>query len=332
MNNPKVSIIIPTNNRSHLLGETLESVIGQTYTNWECLVIDDGSEDYTGELMEFYIEKDFRIQYMYRPQDRLKGANTCRNYGFELSRGEFMNWFDSDDVMLPYFLERKMNLFEEELMFIIGGGYFVNEKLEIQGRMEINPDLPLFKGIILGKQKIITNSVLFRRSFLEGKKLFNPDIHRGQETEFFSRLFFKVNTQSYRIINKPLFLYRQHFDSKTASDKIYVKKFKESTGYIAANNLRRSISINDTELILHYYKILVIHFLKGLENDHRSNSIFVFKRLLPLLWKINKRLFFEFMITGSLLLTINRVSYRFGKRLREYKLFKQIEDNIFSKK
>ena len=83
MNNPLVSIIIPTYNRAHFIGETLESVLAQTYHNWECIVIDDGSTDYTDELMEFYCEKDSRIQYYHRPSHKPKGANACRNYGFE---------------------------------------------------------------------------------------------------------------------------------------------------------------------------------------------------------------------------------------------------------
>lgn len=87
MEQPLVSIIIPTYNRAHLIGETLDSVLAQIYTNWECIVVDDGSTDSTAELLAFYVEKDSRFQYHHRPKDRLKGANACRNYGFELSRG-----------------------------------------------------------------------------------------------------------------------------------------------------------------------------------------------------------------------------------------------------
>ena len=81
-----ISIIIPTYNRSHLLGETLDSVLIQTYRNWECIVVDDGSTDYTPELMEFYIRKDSRFSFYRRPEEKAKGANACRNYGFEKSR------------------------------------------------------------------------------------------------------------------------------------------------------------------------------------------------------------------------------------------------------
>ena len=60
---PLISIIIPTYNRAHIIGETLDSIIAQTYTNWECIVVDDGSSDNTAEVMAKYIVKDSRFRY-----------------------------------------------------------------------------------------------------------------------------------------------------------------------------------------------------------------------------------------------------------------------------
>jgi len=99
MNQPLVSVIIPTYNRAYIIGETLNSVLAQTYTRWECIVVDDGSTDYIDELMEFYCENDDRIHYYHRPSDTPKGANACRNYGFSRSKGEYIQWLDSDDLL-----------------------------------------------------------------------------------------------------------------------------------------------------------------------------------------------------------------------------------------
>ena len=99
MDNPLVSIIIPTYNRAHLIGETLDSVLAQTYTNWECIIVDDGSTDNTDEVVDNYIKRDARFQFHHRPPDRLAGGNAARNYGFEMSKGEYVNWFDDDDIM-----------------------------------------------------------------------------------------------------------------------------------------------------------------------------------------------------------------------------------------
>src|SRR5688572_29060991 len=97
---PLISIIIPTYNRALMLEETLDSIIAQTYKNWECIVVDDGSTDATDKLMAEYIDRDSRFQYHHRPKDRLPGGNAARNYGFEISKGNFIQWFDSDDYMM----------------------------------------------------------------------------------------------------------------------------------------------------------------------------------------------------------------------------------------
>ncbi|MBS3993922.1 MAG: glycosyltransferase family 2 protein [Bacteroidetes bacterium] len=110
MTQPLVSIIIPTYNRAHLIGETLDNVLAQTYTNWECIVVDDGSTDNTAEPLMVYCNKDNRFKYHHRPKDRLKGANACRNYGIELSKGDYIQFLDSDDLLKSFCLEERVAL------------------------------------------------------------------------------------------------------------------------------------------------------------------------------------------------------------------------------
>ena len=122
------SIIIPTYNRAHFLKETLVSIQAQTYRDWECIVVDDGSSDHTATLVTAFAKADKRINYVKRPSDRPKGANSCRNYGFELAKGEFINWFDSDDIMLSGFIEKRFELFEKEVDFVFCSGAFTKGK------------------------------------------------------------------------------------------------------------------------------------------------------------------------------------------------------------
>src|SRR5690554_3366688 len=121
MNNlPLVSIIIPTYNRAHLIGETLDSVLAQTYTHWECIVVDDGSTDNTDEVMAEYLIKDSRIQYFHRPNTHLPGGNGARNYGFLQSKGKYIQWFDSDDLMDVEKLKVKVeNIISYNVDFVI---------------------------------------------------------------------------------------------------------------------------------------------------------------------------------------------------------------------
>ena len=74
-------------------------------------MVDDGSTDETEIVLQNFIKSDPRFQFHKRPSSRKKGPNACRNYGFELSKGDYVNWFDDDDIMLPDFLTVKVNLF-----------------------------------------------------------------------------------------------------------------------------------------------------------------------------------------------------------------------------
>lgn len=103
--NSKVSIVMATYNRAHFIEETLDSIINQTYENWECLIIDDGSTDNTFGILEPYLKKDARFKYFPRSNKYVKGLPGCRNYGLELASGEYVIFFDDDDIVHPQNLE-----------------------------------------------------------------------------------------------------------------------------------------------------------------------------------------------------------------------------------
>ncbi len=126
--NPLVSVIIPTFNRADLIQETLQSVLDQTYFNWECLVVDDGSTDNTRDLVSKWTDKDNRFQYFFSDN---KGVSNARNIGIQKSKGIFILFLDSDDLVSNFCLEYrikfanntpefdfwifKMNVFENQL-------------------------------------------------------------------------------------------------------------------------------------------------------------------------------------------------------------------------
>ncbi|NND09916.1 MAG: glycosyltransferase family 2 protein, partial [Flavobacteriaceae bacterium] len=91
-----------------MIGETLSSISKQSYNNWECIIVDDHSDDGSYEYVKEFISQDNRFSIYKRPENRKKGANACRNYGFDLSKGVFINWFDSDDIMDSSFLKEKV--------------------------------------------------------------------------------------------------------------------------------------------------------------------------------------------------------------------------------
>jgi glycosyltransferase involved in cell wall biosynthesis len=209
---PLISIIIPTYNRAHLIGETLDSIIAQTYKNWECIVVDDRSSDSTVELMDFYCLKDSRIQFHLRPPNRRKGANACRNYGFQLSNGDFINWFDSDDIMLPNHIEELIKPFKGKfnLDFTVGNSLNfdknnnISRPFDLKNMCEISAD-----NFITGKIGWITNDVLIRSQAI--KINFNERLNSHQEYDFFSR--FLLQNSLGHFVNLDLTKRRLHGES-----------------------------------------------------------------------------------------------------------------------
>lgn len=101
-----VSIVTPTYNCARFISHTIESVLAQTYTNWEMLIVDDCSSDNTSEIVKTYAEKDLRIKYVCLEQN--SGAAAARNKALHLAKGQWMAFLDSDDLWLPTKLERQL--------------------------------------------------------------------------------------------------------------------------------------------------------------------------------------------------------------------------------
>ena len=104
----KVSIIIPNYNRATLIGETLESIIAQTFVDWECIIVDDVSTDNSLEIINNYSIKDQRFNLILRDSKSPKGANSCRNIGLKEAKGDYIIFFDRDDLMTENHLEKKV--------------------------------------------------------------------------------------------------------------------------------------------------------------------------------------------------------------------------------
>jgi len=103
------SIIMPTYNRATMIAKAIESVINQTYTNWELIIIDDGSSDNTAEIINSY--NDSRVKYFFREN---RGKSVARNTGIDNSVGEFIAFLDDDDYYLPEFLSKFYDKIIEE--------------------------------------------------------------------------------------------------------------------------------------------------------------------------------------------------------------------------
>ncbi|WP_299251639.1 glycosyltransferase family 2 protein [uncultured Lacinutrix sp.] len=200
-----VSIIIPVYNRVSIVKMTLDSIIKQSYINWECIIVDDGSTDQTSQTIENYIKKDNRIKLCKRPANLIKGANSCRNHGFTLAKGIYINWFDSDDIMKSNFIEEKVNSFQDNLDAVVHRNNYANYSLSKfrDSKYTYNNGESLFYNYAMENIEIQTCGFMWKRSFLENKTLFDENILRYQDNEFHIRMLADKNLKV-RFLNKVL--------------------------------------------------------------------------------------------------------------------------------
>ncbi|MCF1750313.1 glycosyltransferase family 2 protein [Mariniradius sediminis] len=221
MDQPLVSILIPNYNKASFLAETLDSVIGQTYAHWECIVVDDHSTDNSWEILESYSRKEPRIKIFKRPEKRKRGGNAARNFAFEMSNGEYINWLDSDDIPDPEMLSRKIHLLEsEKIDFVIGGvkkfNSSVTESEEFKELDYDHLDSDLALNYVRGVFWFQTAQPCFRRIFLERfNELFDENLLKSQEAEFFTRIL--LSKPQFKFESKSTIYWRISEGSKTVN-------------------------------------------------------------------------------------------------------------------
>ncbi len=185
---PLVSILIPNYNKAPYIRETLDSVIAQTYSNWECIVVDDHSTDESWGILEEYAERDSRFKIFKRADNLPKGGNACRNYAFELSQGEFINWFDSDDILCKTCIDSRVKILKSHaLHFVACNGFLIrNGGAPVQiSSLKNNNVKSIQKLYFTGFPVWLIQGVLFRRDFLEQNRIkFNVQIFYQQDLIF----------------------------------------------------------------------------------------------------------------------------------------------------
>jgi glycosyltransferase involved in cell wall biosynthesis len=167
-----ISFIIPMYNRANLVGETLDSVLAQTYQDWECIVVDDGSTDNSLEIVQEYCNRDQRIRIMSRPIEREKGAPTCRNIGVENTTGEYVYFLDSDDLLSPEFLQTIIDAIKkypeaEYAAFQFDAFLESPERPTYHSRKFNSAKGTLFEQIMMNHVQSNTQTYLWKRSLLE---------------------------------------------------------------------------------------------------------------------------------------------------------------------
>ena len=237
--NPIISILVPTHNRATVFGKTLHSIKNQTFTNWECIVIDDGSTDDTASVMQTFIEQDTRFSYL--KNERKKGAPAARNTGLLASTGEYIFFFDSDNILLPNALiEMYEEITKSKSDVCTCYATVLNEKGERTGAFEWNNFGNISEDLLSGKTYVDYNVALIRKDVFERFGLTDEDCPSYQEWDTHLRL---SQFCTYSTVQKHLVNYFQGKEGTISSD------LKRSVlGYFYNLNKHRALFSKDPDV------------------------------------------------------------------------------------
>lgn len=273
---PLISILIPVFNREDFIEETLNSVIAQTYKNWECIIVDDGSTDNTISILENIKIKDARIKVYNRPNTLPKGANSCRNYAFNVCGGDYVNWFDSDDIMHPEFIDTKLKAFNIDCNCVISKTQFFSETINsISGKENrtFKSDNLLEDFITLKRSWYICDP-MWKKSFLNEKELFSLKLLKGQDRDFHTRML-QNSKIKIKFIDFYLTSYRQH-------DKTISNTFSKAVAVSINDNLKerieslKSFGISNKALLFMYIQLFKNY--RSLQSQELKTLFFVLKK------------------------------------------------------
>lgn len=309
--NPKVSIVMATYNRAHFIAETLYAIQNQTFSDWECIIIDDGGNDNTVEVIMPFLQNDNRFKFHIRNDNYLKGLPGCRNFGLDLSLGDNIIFFDDDDIPHPqnlelcvYELENKRRYFCRYVREVFTENFHYNfDYSRSYSSFEINE-----KDVV----KMLTDELQFNSCAVMWKKecfennRFVENLMYAEEWELYARIV--SSGYSGISINKTLFYGRKHW--------------KSNTGEFYSNNPMRRNSFADAIILsfenLKHTKLLnpyIIRYFVVIAHNYEEFNLFnrIIKTLdLSLLNEIKLRIFF---FTLKVRLPINRSIANY-KRIR----------------
>ena len=237
-----ISIVIPTYNRAHVLPRAIDSIIAQTYSNWELIIVDDGSHDDTEELVAEYMSKEPRIKFFKRPSNRLRGGNACRNIGAEHSAGEYITYLDSDDYYFPNRLLACAEFLERTTSDCIVSG----RCLEDNGIVTVGKSRPFLPketsfDYLLSRTSLTATSTYVVKKTVLKEVVWEEDLLRNQDWEFFIKVGKKFKWEYFANFDMVVVRnrgYRKYMDIPSCI-KVYVQHRNEISNLEDANRYLR---------------------------------------------------------------------------------------------
>jgi teichuronic acid biosynthesis glycosyltransferase TuaG len=224
MDSPLVSVVMPAYNAAAFIAESIESVLHQTYTNWELLIVDDGSTDDTKKIVESFCAKDERIKYSWQQNGK---QGKARNLALKHAKGNCIAFLDADDVWLTKKLEVQIKLLEEKKADLVFSNGFVFKANISDGIAYKNAGKGYINGraglsILLDQNSIPILTVLVKSEAINKVNGFTEKLSIQNAEDY--HLWLKLLMNGYTFFGSDLELagYRLHSSSSSSADKLGV--------------------------------------------------------------------------------------------------------------
>ena len=208
---PKVSIVLPTYNGEKYIRESIDSIINQTFTDWELIIVNDCSTDNTQNIIDLYVEMDSRISAI--KNDINQKLPESLNIGFRNSKGEYLAWTSDDNMYFPEALEVMSCYLNENLgcPMVCSDMIVINHKGEKVGDYVKYNDENIFLNNCVGA------SFMYRKTVLKDVGEYDTSRFLVEDYDYWLRIIFRYGKLGY--INRPLYAYRVHEGSLTEKRK-----------------------------------------------------------------------------------------------------------------
>jgi len=255
-NNKLVTTIIPCYNQSQYLEEALQSVLNQTHTHWECIMVNDGSTDNTEEIAKTWAAKDPRFLYFYKENG---GVSSARNFGLERAKGGYIQFLDADDILDKIKFELSLNQLDNKendaiKMAISHFRKFTNNPNKTSNPYcNLNAQFFNFESLLYQWNETFSIPIhcgFFEASLFESIRF--PENLTAQEDWIVWVNIFKQGNKAL-FIDEPLALYRRNNDSRTMSGDLYSDQLK-AYEYFKNNLSEAEFYKLSVILISRYYK------------------------------------------------------------------------------
>ena len=225
MMSPKVTVLMSVYNGERFLREAIESILTQTFTDFEFLIIDDGSTDATAQILSEYAGQDARIRIV--TNETNIGLTKSLNKGIDLAKGEYIARMDADDVSLPERLEKQYRFFKNYPEYTVIGtwGEIINEKDEIIGMLQPEFTFETILSNTFWGCRLVHPSTFYRKKQIRLIHGYNETLAATQDYD----LWLRIIAQGWKIANLPeiLIQYRIHEKSISVSRNV----FQEEVAY-----------------------------------------------------------------------------------------------------